>query len=336
MTNRAGIVGCGRIGSGFDDSHAAAYLAASGVTLAALCDAAPDKLADCGGLLGVCAQYRDYKEMLAREKLDILSIATWNGTHLDITKAAVAAGVRAIFCEKPIADTLAHADEMIALCARHDVLLQVDHQRRFHEFYRQLRQMLAAGALGQIQQVSFYYCRGIANTGSHVFDLLRFLFGEVAWVQADRSRNQWESPDDPNFDVTLRFQSGAHGTVRACDDRHFFIFELDIIGSTGRLNISRNGSEVAYHAPRDSENLPGLRELYTAPSPVTVTPPGKLVQNAVAHLVACLDGGAASVSSGADGRAALELICACYESAAAAGCRVTLPLKKSLVEIRSQ
>ena len=107
---RAGIVGCGRIGCAFDDdtsrgyvsTHAGAYHQTPGVDLVALADLDQAKLDKYGAKYGVPGLYQDVNQMLAQESLDILSICTWNDTHRAIVRGAIDAGVKAIFCEKPI------------------------------------------------------------------------------------------------------------------------------------------------------------------------------------------------------------------------------------------
>ncbi len=341
---RTGIVGCGRIGSEFDDdpkrkmvsTHAGAYSAASEVELVAVSDLNQEKLERCGKRWRVTSEYKNYQEMLRQESLDILSICTWNSTHLDIVRAAIEHGVKAVFCEKPIADTLQNADEMIRLCNEKGVILQIDHQRRFSRFHQEVRGFLQSGSLGRIQQVTFYYTRGIANTGSHMFDILRFFFGDVDWVQAAYSQNKSHDANDPNIDGIIKFNSGLFAAAQACDDQDFLIFEMDCIGTKGRLNITHSGLGVEFYQAKESELLPGYRDLFNRPSPFNPDVSREPIVSAVEHLVECLKEGKKPISSGEDGRASLELICAFHESAGANGKRVTLPLETSQVEIKSR
>jgi len=336
MTFRAGIVGCGRIGSEFDDNHAGAYAAAPEVELVALSDLDGNKLEEAGKRWGVTYLYENYQEMLRNEALDILSVCTWNSTHLEIAREAVNHGIKAIYCEKPIADTLQNADEMIKSCHEKGVILQVNHQRRFNSFQQEVKDFLQAGKLGRIQQVTFYYTKGIANTGSHMFDLLRFFFGDVDWVQAAYSQNESHDPNDPNIDGAMKFKSGLFGSVQACDDWEFLIFEMDCIGAKGRLNITHFGLGVEFYEVKESELLPGYRELFSSTSPVNPSVSRKPMVSAVEYMIACLKEGKESISSGTDGRAALELICAFHESADADGKRIILPLRDSKIEIESR
>jgi predicted dehydrogenase len=344
MNYRAGIVGCGRIGSEFDDdpkrkmisTHAGAYSATSGVELVAVSDLDQEKLKKCGKRWGITSLYQDYRKMLREQTLDVLSICTWNSTHLDIAKEAVSSGVKAIFCEKPISDSLKNADEMIKVCDEKGVILQIDHQRRFDKFHQEVQDFLQGGNLGRIQQVTFYYTAGIANTGSHIFDLLRFFFGDVEWVQAVYSDNNSHNPNDPNIDGMVRFRNGAFCSIQACDVQEFLIFEMDCLGTKGRLNITHSGFDLEFYEVRESNLFSGHKEMFRSAPPINKDAPRGFMVSAVSHLVECLREGKKSMSSGQDGRAALELICAFHESARADGKRITLPLKDSRVEIQSR
>ena len=105
MKLRAGIVGCGRIGCGFDDdpcrkyvsTHARAYLSTDGVELAALCDTDLSKGQRYGAKFGVSRLYSDYAQMFERERLNLVSICTPSSSHLEIARSAVERGVRGIF-----------------------------------------------------------------------------------------------------------------------------------------------------------------------------------------------------------------------------------------------
>lgn len=343
MTFRAGIIGCGRIGCAFDDdprrgyvsTHAGAYVRTPGVELVALADVDGAKLDRYGEKFGVAARYTDYHEMLDRERLDIVSVCTWNNTHLDIVRAAVARGVKAVFCEKPIADSLSAADEIIRLCAGRNVMLMVDYPRRFDRFHREVATFLQKGGLGQVQQVTGYYTAGVANTGSHLFDLLRFYLGDPAWVQGRHSSSASPNPGDPNIDGWLGFP-GCVAAVQACDVRAYLIFEVVLLGIAGRLRITSSGFAVEFEEVRESERFAGYRELRSAPPPVRVDGPREFMLAAVAHLVTCLETSQRPFCSGEDGRAALEMVCALRESADAGGMRVDLPMTRSVITIQSR
>lgn len=340
---RAAIIGCGRIGCGFDDdprrehvsTHAGAYTRTPGVELVALCDVDDTKLKQYGAKFQVRGLYHDHKEMLRQEAVDVLSVCTWSQTHLQITRDAVAAGVKAIFCEKPIADSLESAEAMVRICADAGVLLMINCQRRFDAMHRQIACYLREGRLGQVQQVSCYYSGGIANNGSHLFDLLRFFFGEIAWVQGILSQNASPNPKDPNVDGLVKFQSGLLATVQACDATETAIFELNILGTAGRLAIRRFGFELQFEEVRQSEQFSEDKDFYPAPPPVELGSQEFMLQG-VAHLVDCLKNGRPPACSGEDGYGALQAIMGMMTSAQDGSQRVTLPLISSPMVIQAR
>jgi len=334
---RAGIIGCGRIGCGFDDdpargyvsTHAGAYTQTPGVELVALADVDAEKLARYGEKFKVAGRYTDYREMLERERLDIVSICTWAGTHRDLVDAAVQAKPRAIFCEKPIAESLADADAMVLRCADGGVLLMIDHQRRFDRFHQQVAEYLHAGRLGKIQQVTCYYMAGIANTGSHLVDLLRMFFGDVDWVQGFVSSSPSPNPKDPNIDAWLHFRGGATAALQAVDVAAYALFEINILGTAGRLRVLEHGTALGYEESRPSHRYKEYRELYSAQVPVDAGGTREYMLQAMAHLVDCVEHRKPPRCTGEDGRAAIELIAALCESATAGGRRIELPLQES-------
>ncbi len=344
MSYRAAVIGCGRIGCGFDDdprrttvgTHAGAYRRVPGVELVALADTDPAKLERYGAKFGVTGRYADHRALLAQERPDIVSICTWADSHRAIVEDAVAARVRAIFCEKPIADTLDAARAMRQLCAARGVLLLVNHRRRFDAYHRDIARFIGGGGLGRIQHITCYYTSGVANTGAHLFDALRLYGGEITWVRARRSVNPSPNPDDPNLDAWLGFEAGFTATVLACDVKAYYVFEIDVLGTEGRLRIASTSAEtLTFEAVRDSRVSSEYRELYSAPAPVPNGPHEQMI-DAVQNVLDSLDGRAQPACTAEDGEKALEIIIALRESAARDGALVELPLRDSAVRIASR
>lgn len=341
---RAAIVGCGRIGCGFDDdptrgytsTHAGAYSKTPGVELVALADLDLSRVERYAEKFSVPGRYRDYREMLSQERPDILSVCTWSDTHREIVEVAVEAGVKAVFCEKPIAPALKDARSMVARCAEAGVLLMVNHSRRFDSFHQEVRSYLQGGGLGRTRQASCYYTAGAANTGVHLFDLLRFFFGEVGWVVGFPSSSPSGNPEDPNVDGWLSFEGGPAVSVQALDVADYTIFELNVLGSSGRLRLASHGFDLHYEEARPSTRFAGYRELAREVPPVNPNGKREFMLQAVSHLLECLAGGREPLCSGADGIGALEVVCALRESAEAGGRRVELPLLESTVAVPSR
>lgn len=141
---RVGIIGCGWIAVDANDNHYEAYLKNPKVGSVMLCDINGQEIFD------------DYMEMVKNCDLDIVSVCTPVEKHCKIV-CDVAPYVKAIYCEKPIAETLEDADKMIETCHKHNVVLQINHQRLF-------------------MNPKFRFSRDIIGTGTHVFSLIDHLF----------------------------------------------------------------------------------------------------------------------------------------------------------------
>ena len=123
--------------------------------------------------------FADWREMLrAAAPLDIVSVATYAPVHAEITHAAVEAGARAIYCEKPIATTIDEAEGMLSACNKAGALLVINHNLRFHPGYRALRDRIAAGALGTLTSASLQWTSGrLGNVGTHMIDAVQMATG---------------------------------------------------------------------------------------------------------------------------------------------------------------
>ena len=340
----AAIIGCGRIGSEFDDdplmrknygiaSHAGAYVDNPEIEMIAATDISEKKLSYFGQRWGVNSLYIDYEEMLNKENIDILSICTPNSTHLQIFEKAVNAGIKAIFCEKPISDSLENAEKMVDIARKNNIIFLINHRRRWDGLYRDVKEFLSLGGLGDIQQVGCYYNAGIANTGCHMFDILRMFFGDAKTVTAHY--NEDSNKFDPNMDGYITFENNVSVSVQSMDIKNYLIFEFDIYGSNGRLRMEHNGFKLSYWKATESQRYKGLNELMPEKSPVALSEPA-MFKNAIHDIVDCLKNKKQPACTGDDGVKALELISAFHLSAKAESLAVSLPLKDRKFIIKSK
>ena len=187
---RVGIIGCGRprgteggTGFGMSHFHARGYLAAPAIRLVAVADINLDNARAFAAEHGAEQVYGDYREMLARERLAVVSICTWPGLHAEMVVAAAEAGVRAVHCEKPMAPTWAEAVRMERACRERGAQLTLNHQRRFSPQFRRARALLAEGAIGRLVRVEGT-CANLFDWGTHWFDMFHFYNDETpaGWV----------------------------------------------------------------------------------------------------------------------------------------------------------
>lgn len=344
---RVALIGCGRIGSLLEDdplrgrpcTHAGAFHSHDGFRLIAGCDLNAERLARFGERWGVKPEhlYGDYQELLAREQPDVVSVATWTGTHGALVEAAAQAGVRAIFCEKPLEATVAKAERMVALCRERGVHLLVNHDRRWAWQYRNARALLASGELGEVRIVNGCVLTGppladwhsdptrvgagpLLHDGTHLVDAIRFLVGDEYRAVGGNTYAEPGWNVEHTAAAWFRMGAGVEGFLEAGGRRGYFHFEIDVQTSRGRLQIG-NGFQRVYRA-RDSRLYSGFRDLVEAPFPDHDRQPR--YSRAMTELAAALRGAPELSSTGDDGLAVMRAIDGIYRSARRGGALVEL------------
>jgi len=172
------------------------------------------------------------------ERCDAVFITTPNTQHVSIAIAAIETG-KHVFCEKPLATNVADAKRVFENAKTGPGVFQVGHNRRFAPVYAKLKQMLAAthtphsahvkmnrGELLKPEWTGDPEVTGgfLYETPIHIFDMMRFLFGEVESLHALGSTHEYKEIDD--FSILMKFSSGLHATVATSADASWlFPFE---------------------------------------------------------------------------------------------------------------
>jgi len=141
MDLKYALIGCGRI----SPNHIAAANELN-LNIAAICDIDAnrmDQTIDTFKLPPGTKRYTDYRELLIQEKPDLVAICTESGKHGRIALDSIAAGCNLII-EKPIALSLAEADQIIALAATKGVKVSACHQNRFNKSIQKIREAMEA------------------------------------------------------------------------------------------------------------------------------------------------------------------------------------------------
>ena len=345
---RAAVIGLGRMGSTFDDEiqrggaiflpycHAPSYVASPHTELVAGADLHEGQgaiFADRWGLSGEHI-YSDYRDMLAAERPDIVSVCTTARHRAAIMQDAIEAGVKAIWAEKPITLSLAQADAVIDLSTRNGVVIAVNCSRRHSPFLTEARRMVLDGELGEILQITAYAECYISHNGSHAIDTIRYLVGgDVEWVFGEmESDEQAAADEDLRGNGYLAFDNGVRCFLRAMPTG-IAPWEFDVIGTEGRVRSLANGAETQYYSwvqggLRD-EGLPARAPF---PLPTSIQGTGLSI---IADLVKAIETGSDPRCSAEDGRKALEIAIALRESHRRGGRRVDLPLADRSLQILS-
>ena len=341
-TYRAALIGCGRIGAFIDNevadpypySHAAAYEACERATLVAMADQRADVMARAGERYGVPAahRYTDYREMIAAERPDIVSVATQPEHRAEIVIHAAEHGARAIYAEKAMAASLAEADAMVEAVERNGVAFNMGSNRRWHPGFRVLRSLIADGRYGALRSLTVHCGHGIFNMGSHAIDLVLMLNGDapVSWVQFHLSEGA-----DRIEGTVLHADPGGGGRLQFADGVPAFLldsgrpFEAEVVCERGIVTTVGSDWQVREEGGADLRGRPVLR-----PGRFPAFEPGSPAVHLILDLVQSLDTGAPTRGGVRIAQRNTELIFACLQSHLRDGARTPLPLAGS--ELRLQ
>lgn len=342
------LIGCGRIST----NHIGAAVR-NGFDIVAVCDVLPEKMGEVlakHGLEGdgAIARYTDYREMLAEHpEIELASVATESGKHATIALDLIDAGVNCIV-EKPLAMSMADADEIVRRAGERGVVVSACHQNRFNPAVQRTREALEQGRFGRLSHGSIhvrwnrdrgYYeqapWRGtwaedggcLMNQCIHGIDLLRWMMGGdlVRVYGSTRQRfHDYLEAEDVGVAV-LEFSSGAVATVEGTVNVFPRNLEetLYLFGETGTVKVggtSTNDIDVWDFAD-EREGDEGSRGLREATSNVYGNGHAALF----ADVAAAIREGREPYVPARAGRDALEAVLAIYRSQGT-GLPVDLPL----------
>ncbi len=297
MTYRAGIVGLGNIGLLFDldertrrrypyPTHASAYKDHPRIQLVAACDPDDSRREMLRQHYEVDSLYADVEGMLRNQALDILSVCVPAEEQGEVVHSAIRHGTRLIFCEKPFATSPALAEDLLEEARRGGSSLVVNYWRRFDPSHGEVRRLIQEKKIGSIQEVRGVYGNGLQNIGSHMVDLLLWYVGPVRWVIGLGGVN--DRPEDPGLDLMIGFNNGVRATLVAHSYQDYRIFELDILGSNGRVSISNEGLDIRWYSVEENEDVSGARQLTRNPAEIQSTV-GKALYHGMDYITQILD-----------------------------------------------
>jgi myo-inositol 2-dehydrogenase/D-chiro-inositol 1-dehydrogenase len=193
------------------------------------------------------------------ERSDAVYITTPNTQHVSLAIAAIETG-KHVFCEKPLATNVTDAERVFKEASESDGVFQVGYNRRFAPVYATLKRMLSEthpphsahvkmnrGELLKPEWTGDPSVTGgfLYETPIHMFDMMRFLFGEVESLHAVGSTHEYKEVDD--FSVLMKFTSGMHATLAtAADASWLFPFERVEVFSHHATLVTREMESLAY------------------------------------------------------------------------------------------
>jgi len=270
--------------------------------LKVLCGRTAANVRQAAGALGWAEAATDWREVVARPDIHIVDVSTPGDSHAPIAIAAARAG-KVVLCEKPLANTLREAKQMLAAVEQAGVLHMICHNYRRAPAVMFARQLIAEGRLGDIRHFRGTYLQdwindpafplvwrldktqagsgALGDIGAHVIDLARFLVGEIAEVTGDlrtfiperplpgQSRRKGRVTVDDAATALVRFESGAMGTIEATrlapGRKNHNRFEIN--GSLGSVAFDlERMNELDVYLESDRKSLRGFHRVLVTES----------------------------------------------------------------------
>jgi predicted dehydrogenase len=274
---RLAIAGCGY----FSKFHVEAWARFDDVTIVGAADRDLSKARQIAISHGLPTAFDKASDMLGATKPDLVDIIAPPHAHLSIIRSAAEFGVNVI-CQKPFCGNLAEAQEAVALAEQAGIRLAVHENFRFQPWYREIKKLLAAGAVGQVYTMHFQLRPGdgkgeeayldrqpyfremrrfmVFETAVHHFDVFRYLLGRPKAVYADLRRlNPVISGEDAGY-VVLHFDNAVRAVYdgnrlvdHVAEDRRLTMGEMLIEGSTAVLRLDGSGNIFVRKAGTNDE-----------------------------------------------------------------------------------
>lgn len=324
------IVGCGHIAK----KHAESIMKVQGAKLLAVCDTDPEKMKPFIEEYDVMG-FTQLSEMLALDELDIVNICTPSGFHKKIA-LEIANAKKHVIVEKPIALTLEDTDDIINACKDNGVKLSVVHPNRFRPVMQELKNAVNNGDFGKLSHANAtvrwnrndeYYAQApwrgtktldggvLMNQAIHNLDLLVWIMGEpeeVYSMSATRLRNI--EAEDVSTGV-IRFKNGALGVIEAATTIYPKNLEetLSIFGESGTVKIGGTTANFVEHWNVKSMNEDEVTDLISSIKADPYGIPGH--QCIIEDMIDAIAKDRDPIVTGEDGKKALKLVLALYESA---------------------
>ena len=330
------------IGHDGDYGHmAGAFAEFPNVTMVAVAD--PDEKARLQHAQRVKAPrtYADFREMLQKEKPDIVGIGpnrkTYSAQRLEMIQAAAELGAH-VLVDKPHARSLEEADQIIALAEKHKIKSVVYHPVRVAPAVVRLKKLVDEGLIGDLVEVQVWGVEHLLHMGWHCIYLLRYFAGEPLWcsarvTQGGREITLEDGREDPmgrSAGDTVHASYAFAGRVQG----HFVWqnqgpYQMTLYGSKGVVHFLITDDPKIYHFP-DPEWTPGKPgvdwQLVAAPKDVKTGAEAN-VKLLIADLFRAIETDTQSVASFYEARGVLEMLLAVYASQLQGG-RVSFPLKE--------
>ena len=260
--------------------------------------------------------YQNFEEMLGKESVDLVIVATPIATHYEVAKRVLDFPITGLYVEKSMATRLWEADELVQRAEAQNVFFVVGHQLRYSQGWADAKNLLDEGAIGQVHYIRAHRGSPLLTHHTHQTDLMRYYVDDspVSWVLGQIHRTGSFLSENLESEMQalgfVQFENGVSGIIEAGQYQLSAGNHLMLIGEKGEIRV---GSDARFR----SENTGGKWE------PL----PGYEQPHIFEDFLRWIEGGREHRSAGRNGRDTLEVLLAIYESSRSRG-KVQLPLER--------
>lgn len=327
------VVGTGSIGL----QHISSVLTTKGTKLSAICDSDGSRARETALKYGDLPWYTDYNEVLSRDDVDAVIVATNDQTHCEITVAALRAG-KHVLCEKPMALLLKECKEMLHVSREAGRQLMVGQVCRYAPAFIKVKEMVDSGEIGELFFVESEYAHDyskipgngnwrvdpvnlrhpVIGGGCHAVDLLRWIAGDPTEVFAYANKKCFTSwPTDDCTIALLKFPGGVNGKVlTSIGCKRNYTMRTVLYGTKGTIICDNQGNtfKVYKDVVNTDSSLFGISaQNLGIEVPVAVN--SHNLAGEIAEFCTCIKDGVPVKTDGVEGASTIAVCTAIVESA---------------------
>lgn len=265
---RVGLIGCGQIASLWDEAaakstaapktHAKAFTKNSEFSLVACSDLNLQRAQDCAKVWNIPLATSHWEDLL-NLNLDVLCLCTPVDVRTEILKEFLKLNTPVIFCEKPFLKNQTELFQIKSELEKSSSQILVNFIRRWAPEIQKIKKEFPS--YGKLMAANVVYTKGILNNGSHMLDLLSYLFGDILQVQATGKTDDDRALSiDPTLKGFITTNSGSI-FIDAIDHRSYTLFELDFCFENKRIRLTNRAFDIQKLTPVEDPVFPGYRVL---------------------------------------------------------------------------
>lgn len=270
---KAAIIGLGNIGLTYDleknrphpSSHVMGFEQSNAFELVCAIDEDSSKKRLLKRISPNCAFFENLEAAISSGILngvDVISVCTPPLSHGTIVRNIIAhTTIKTVFCEKPLAENYNEANEIKCIAERNGVTIVPNISRRWNREHRRITKDICDKRFGNLKKIHVRYTRGIYNTGTHLFDLLRMWTDKKIVKVTTMEKVDTSALTEDSYSFYFILENGVTGYAEAIDDRNYYLFDIDLYFTKGKIEMRNSGDDILYYGIHEHHLFQDFLEL---------------------------------------------------------------------------